>query len=302
MLEMKYPAPECCETVQEFNGSVIPQDAGPRPVERHKYARRQYHRENDIYVRGWKILPHPRWIKGLGEGIPPITQLFTLTSELGSVLIRKDDLHFFGDGDELRKHGFVITGRAGYLKLHWNPRTALMRLHKDTTNRVKQFMVTELPDDVCQQLGEAVNPSNWGNRVPFADVVFGKSGQSRGGGWYGQYYDTPSYSQEEILKYILVAKKLCPKCRPWRDYVVGRAIHSFKPTLENCLQYIHGLRGAKEQPASRKLARFLTREARALKIKIPPKPRLPEPPKARGLKERTLKLISSAKPTLALAA
>lgn len=283
ILEM-HPAAPGCTFVEYHHSHDI---RFPYPKEKNWRRRNDYdHR----YVDGWMISKYP-----IFTGDPDTrAELFTACNDHGCVLISTHAFRNLGGSEAFQQDGFTVTTSHGHIKLRWNNKNAALQLWRKKLAETQKLLVDELPGDIFHRLGECVNPKNWPSDHPYANIVQADKDYSppetpeqarkrRHGGWQYRHHEPNHYQAWHILTFVKLSKKLWPGHHPWREH--GNYDYSFKKVMEKAVLYIHGLRTSSNEK-TRELAKWLTNEARALKIKIPPKPELPAKPSFRSKKKR----------------
>jgi len=285
---------------------------------------RRHHRDA---VKGWRVL---RWPLVLDEHDDPIsvTRVRSLCAEYGTILVDGPGMSKLraeaGGEIELRTYGFVITSSGDFYKFRWNALSAAMQDWRKTSKSTSTRLVAFFTEKALAQVGHCVNPTNWPHEHPYANMLSGREDY----GFYGRKVDRygnqvrrgssghrteySKYKIDEILQFIALNKKLCPKLKPWleiKTYNNGGYDKSLAVALEECFENIHAVeeRCRKERTVTKKseplaketakaaevtlrFCRWLRAQAKVLNVKLPKPAKLPPKP----TKRTAIKLLKKA--------
>ena len=290
-LEKKYPAPDGCTMLHYEKGRDV--RTGKTRVEGWRSLKYEY--THELWT-GWRVLKTPKYA---GE-IADITQLLHLCVRHKRILIPAATLARLNGTEDVCKPGpheplpcnsFIVsgTGSPDLKCVRWNPLQRAQRERKAKLAEVERCRQPYMPDDLLAQLGKALSPDSWSADHPY-HLLRGPADTEKGGGWHAKSYETYAYTAEEVMTMARVNQLLTPTKRPWR------ASRDYKFWLRNCLEHVHGIRGSEDR-AYRRLARWLTAEAKALRIALPSPPVKPGPVskfKARRKRRRRLQYLTEA--------
>ena len=233
----------------------------PYEEEEPSYRRRRYnHRSEKI---GWRVL---RWPLLLDESDNPVSlaRVRDLCAEHGTVLVSGVGMKSLenetssghkGNQEALRSLGFVVQTSGDYFKFRWNALGAAMqdwrREKKASAARLEPYFTEE----AISHVGFCVNPTNWPSDYPYYGLLSGKEdygfngrsvdryGNAARHGSRGHRIEYTKYKIDEILRFIALNKKLCPKLKPWltaEDYRRPKK-HALEVAIEACFQNIHAV-------------------------------------------------------------
>jgi len=309
----RHVAPLGCTVLDEY------ETQGSRSRRRHMY------RDSFEAVRGWRVLRHPLVLDEHDDPIS-VARVRGLCVEHGTVLVDgsgisklRNELRpsssaatYETTDEALRAIGFVITSSGDFYKIRWNALSAAMQDWRKTSKSTSTRLVPHFTEKALAQVGYCVNPTNWPHEHPYAGMLSGREDYGFNGrsvdrygnqvrrGSKGHRTEYSTYKIDEILKFIALNKKLCPKLKPWLDVKCsdyGHGRYTEKPSLvaalEECFQNIHAVeeRCQKQRIVSKKEAqaaevtlrfcRWLRVQARVLNVELPKPAKLPPKPTKR---------------------
>jgi hypothetical protein len=213
----------------------------------------------------------------------------------GRVLVGSSIFDEMGGLTGLHDRGFMAqtrNSRSAFL-VRFNPKAVVLKDWRSKVASVRVFLQPELPPELTIELFDAVIPDNYPDSHPYAGKLSSEefvteSQRDAGSRWGRRGRSSKDRNLEEapdvILRYAWIAKRLSHgrQRHPWRS---GKA---WKSVLRQAVQYLHGLEGGKTGSWP-KLARWLRRESRAARLRIPPRKKLPPKPAFRRRPSRKRK-------------
>jgi hypothetical protein len=202
----------------------------------------------------------------------------------GKVLVGSEMFNQMGGAKAFHDRGFLVqarNSRHAHL-VGFNPRCVALRDWKGKVDSIRVFLQPELPPELTIELHEAVKPDNYPEKHPYAGKLSSEEsvtqsqldGDSRWGRRWRKSKDCNlDTAPETILRCVGIADRLSGRRyrHPWRRN------SSWKPLLRQVVQYIHGLEDAKDGNWPR-LAKWIRRQARAARVRIPPRKKVPTKP------------------------
>ncbi len=244
----------------------------------------------------WEIERHPR----LKDDMATLQTLAAACALYDKVMVSNLTFDKLSRRSDLAREGFVVearSSRSAYL-IRYNPRTLRIRQWKTKTAEVHKFLQPKLPGQVVNYLFQAMLKAAWrrskyGLSLQFAgnvsscQLVEGKTKRRRGGSWVDVAEDdAPAVFLRAVEVCRLLnggrpawRRKLSKKNKdvnPHEDSDAGEG--PFRRELANALKYIHGIELKEAGKDWKRLALWMRREAKALRLKVPPKPKLPPKP------------------------
>src|ERR1035437_7242115 len=159
-----------------------------------------------------------------------------------------------------------VPGCFGNIKVRWNPKAVKLREWRKQVQEIQKLHTASFEGHILTAIAKCVAPNNWPSTMPFSAVL----GSTECGGH-------PSC----IFNCIELARRLKPGSNPWRTGTGYSGSSTIVTGIEAAKPYIRYIIQNGEGDDQKKLARWLLREAKALKIDIPPIPVIPPKPYAR---------------------
>jgi hypothetical protein len=243
----------------------------------------------------WEIERHPL----LKDDMATLQTLAAACALYGKVLVSNQAFNKLGRGSDLAREGFVAEARSSRRAclVRYNPRTLRIRRWKTETTEVQKFLQPKLPGQVVNRLFQAMLKASWrrsrhGTSLQFTgkvstyQIVEGKTRRRRRVWGDVTEDDAPAVflRAAEICRLLnggrpVWRRKSTKKNKdvnPHEGSDVGEG--PFRRELANALKYIHGIELKEASKDWKRLALWMRREAKALRLKVPPKPNLPPKP------------------------
>ena len=202
----------------------------------------------------------------------------------GRVLVGSNLFDEMGGRAGLHGRGFLVEARNSRraVLVRFNPKAVVLGDWRSKVASACVFLQPELPPELTIELFNAVIPDNYPEGHPYfgklsSEEFVTESQRDAGSRWVRRGRGLKDRNLEEapnvILRYVWIADRLSNRRRryPWRS---GKP---WKHLLRRVIQYIHGLEGG-DVGSWPKLARWLRRESRAARLRIPPRKKLPPKP------------------------
>jgi hypothetical protein len=243
--------------------------------------------------RTWKLRRFDGWfvLDRMVTACESLGTLMDMTQQFGPVLVTRKTFENLGEAEGLRSAGFTAVSRRFDLwQLNYSPkRTRLygyreaLKTFKSRQRRFPQESLDAIYDLLRPQYNRCDDP--WG-------VVLSAAEQSRVSPGLIVCLVRLNRCLYKEPWWRTTNNRYYPTCgRRWRRQQPPRTSQTFKDAVEACLPVLH----AEEQrisPANRNkndrwaFCRFLRQEAKALGLRIPPKPKEPKKPKKRRSSRR----------------
>ena len=230
---------------------------------------------------GWEIERTPRLMQA------DLDLLHQACAFHKRVLVDNDLVAQMGGRERLVGRGFLLQDRSSRSAclVRYNPRQVVINRWKREVEDLSQYFQPELPAELVEELFEAVRPEHWPEGHPFRGVLAAGEGvtameRTSGDSWGPRRHWRRRFEKvnltdapEKILALARVARRLgkAEHKRPWRG------VHLWKELLERLVPFVHGVE-AKGDDDWKQLARWVRSEARAAKVKVPRKRKLPPRP------------------------
>jgi hypothetical protein len=250
-----------------------PKDSADRYYDRYGNRRHRWRYGTNDQRRwhdGWLVMERP--IVHCGA----LGYLQDLTLQLGAVLVTEDDLNLLGTIDGLREAGFtVVKRRFDLYQLNFNPRYTRQAGYREKVRQYSYRTSNTFPAPAIAALYMLFSQTNGPKKYPllctqederadFRDVVMLEKTVRR---FWGPVWRSRTNS-------VCVEKQTNRWARDRQRFTLQEA-------LEACLPFLHAEEAAAKAEvhvARLALCRIIRCEAKALKLKIPPKPRKPKKP------------------------
>jgi len=259
-LNDKFPAPPGCSFLLGGNHEICV-NWDERKGRWGGPGRREYNRKT---YRGWVVLKCPLVTEFVDRD-----QVRQLCVQYGPMLLCKDDT----DAVKLREDGFSpVGGGHGLTKVRWNPQAVALRDWRAKAKSVEAMWVSEFDEGALRAFLKCFNPYYW-RGFPFSDILG---------------HEDKDPDKHTFWQYIKLARRLRAGARPWRKVAFESGGYrgnsaNYVLALTNLLPFIRTVLKRGEL-FDKPIARFLFRDAQALKMVVPPIPQIPPKPFSRSRK------------------
>ena len=239
--------------------------------------RRRYRRHQKARLDGWLVVDKPY------TECTDIATLQAMTRSLGPVLITPDTLDMLGGKKTLANLGFVsVARRFDLLQINFNPRRTHRYDYVAACKAYKYRTQTGFPCNAVAAMYSAMRPHSAPAKYPLLAI---EQNDSAGCQLVVRLADTlrrlwPEYWKSAAWRTSRASFTVCNRRHRW----VGPL--SFKGAVAECLPFLHTEESHQDGKLHQRFCRFLRREAKAMGLVIPSKPKPPKKPNRPKKKKR----------------